>query len=241
MMSQDTDALEIKDLRLTRGGKPVVHGISMTFRRGEISTIIGANGAGKSSTVLAMAGAIPVVGGQILHNGAVITGMTADNVRRRGVALVPEGHPVLGDLTVLDNLRTAASSLTARELTFAVDRALTLFPELSSRLNVPASALSGGQKQMVLLGQAIITAPDFLLIDELSLGLAPTVVNRLADTVQKLTEDGTGIVLIEQFTTLALRLAKQAYVLERGRLAYAGTSEELLKKPEVLHSAYLSG
>lgn len=239
-MTDGVDTLEIKDLWLARGGKPVVHGISMTFRRGEISTIIGANGAGKSSTVLAMAGAIPVAGGRILHNGTEITGLAADHVRRRGVALVPEGHPVLGDLTVLDNLRAAASTLTARELSFAVDRALTLFPELTSRLNVPASALSGGQKQMVLLGQAIIASPDFLLIDELSLGLAPTIVNRLADTVQKLTEDGTGIILIEQFTTLALRLATRAYVLERGRLAYEGTSEELLQKPEILHSAYLS-
>ena len=161
-----------------------------------------------------------------------LTGLAADKIRRLGVALVPEGHPVLGNLTVLDNLRAAASFLPIREMaTINIDRALALFPELSARLNIPADALSGGQKQMVLIGQAIIANPQFLLIDELSLGLAPTVVNRLADTLEQLARDGTGIVLIEQFTTLALRLANRAYVFERGRIVFDGTSTELSENP----------
>ena len=235
------EGLSVRDLKVARGGKTVVHGISMEFRRGEITALIGANGAGKSSTVMAIAGAIPEASGSVEWQGRPITNLSPDRIRRAGIALVPEGHPVLGDLTVIDNLRAAASHLPAREVSHAVDRALALFPELTARLQVPASALSGGQKQMVLIGQAVIAGPSFMLIDELSLGLAPAIVSRLAETLLALARDGIGIVLIEQFTSLALKLAPRAYVLERGRLAYAGTSEELRRNEHILHSAYLAG
>lgn len=240
-MTDQNRGLVVHDLKVERGGKLVVHGLSLTLQPGEIAALIGANGAGKSSTVMALAGAIPVAGGSVAWQGRTITNQPADRIRRQGIALVPEGHPVLGDLTVLDNLRAAASHLPQREVAGAVDRALALFPELTLRLQVPASALSGGQKQMVLLGQAIISAPRLLLIDELSLGLAPAVVSRLADTLVALAADGIGILLIEQFTTLALKLAPRAYVLERGRLIYAGSSEELRQNDHILHSAYLAG
>lgn len=235
------EGLEVRDLRVLRGGKPVVHGVSMAFRQGEITALIGANGAGKSSTVLAMAGAIAVASGAVTWQGRTITNLPADKIRRMGIALVPEGHPVLGDLSVIDNLRAAASHLPAREVPRAVDRALALFPELTARLQVPAAALSGGQKQMVLIGQAVIAGPAFMLIDELSLGLAPAIVARLAETLTGLARDGIGIVLIEQFTSLALKLAPKAYVLERGRLVYAGSSDELRRNEHILHSAYLAG
>lgn len=235
------EGLAIRDLKVVRGGKAVVHGISMEFKQGEITALIGANGAGKSSTVLAMSGVIPVAAGSVEWQGSAITKLSADKIRRMGIALVPEGHPVLGDLSVIDNLRAAASHLPAREVPRAVDRALALFPELTARLQVPASALSGGQKQMVLIGQAVIAGPSFMLIDELSLGLAPAIVSRLAETLVQLARDGIGIVLIEQFTSLALKLAPRAYVLERGRLAYAGSSEDLRRNEHILHSAYLAG
>ena len=240
-MNSSAEGLTVRDLKVVRGGKAVVHGISMEFRRGEITALIGANGAGKSSTVMAIAGAIPVASGTVEWQGRPITNLPSDRIRRLGIALVPEGHPVLGDLTVIDNLRAAASHLPAREVGPAVDRALLLFPELTARLQVPAAALSGGQKQMVLIGQAVIAGPSFMLIDELSLGLAPAIVSRLAETLIALTADGIGIVLIEQFTSLALRLAPRAYVLERGHLAYAGTSDELRQNEHILHSAYLAG
>lgn len=240
-MTAVAEGLVVRDLKVLRGGKPVVHGISMEFSSGEITALIGANGAGKSSTVLAMSGVIPVAEGKVEWQGRSITNLSADKIRRMGIALVPEGHPVLGDLSVIDNLRAAASHLPARAVPQAVDRALTLFPELTARLQVPASALSGGQKQMVLIGQAVIADPRFMLIDELSLGLAPAIVLRLAETLVALTRDGIGIILIEQFTSLALRLAPRAYVLERGRLAYSGSSEQLRQNEHILHSAYLAG
>ncbi|MCX8507868.1 MAG: ABC transporter ATP-binding protein [Rhodobacteraceae bacterium] len=240
-MTEQDQGLEVHNLKVARDGKLVVHGLSLSLRPGEISALIGANGAGKSSTVMALAGAIPVASGTVNWQGREITNQPADRIRRQGIALVPEGHPVLGALSVLDNLRAAASHLPPGEVAAAVDRALALFPELTLRLQVPAAALSGGQKQMVLLGQAIISGPRLLLIDELSLGLAPAVVTRLADTLVALASEGIGILLIEQFTTLALKLAPRAYVMERGRLIYAGSSEELRQNDHILHSAYLAG
>lgn len=232
--------LSVQDLVVERGGKTVVHGLTMEFHPAEITALIGANGAGKSSTVMALSGAIAVKSGRIHWCGRDITNRPVDQNRRDGLALVPEGHHVLGALSVIDNLRAACSHLPSTEVAEAVDRALALFPELTSRLSVPAAALSGGQKQMVLMGQAIAASPSFLLIDELSLGLAPAVVSRLADTLRQLADDGIGIVLIEQFTTIALRLARRAYVLERGRIAFAGTSDALRNDPSILHSAYLA-
>ncbi|MDC0739337.1 ABC transporter ATP-binding protein [Cognatishimia sp. SS12] len=236
----DQTALDIQNLYVERGGKPVLHDISMSFLPGEITALIGANGAGKSSTVLAAAGAIPLKSGQVLLEGTPISGLSADAIRRRGVALVPEGHNVLSTLSVLDNLRVAGSHLPAKHINAAVDRVLALFPELSSRLPIPAGALSGGQKQMVLIGQALISAPKFMLVDELSLGLAPTIVSRLAETLQELANEGMGILLIEQFTTLALKIAEHAHVMERGRVVFSGTSKELLADSSILHSAYLA-
>lgn len=232
--------LTVENLTVVRGGKQVVHGVSLDCPSGEITALIGANGAGKSSTVMAIAGAIPASGGRVTWRGQNITGLSADATRRAGLALVPEGHPVLADLSVLDNLRVAASHLPVAKANSAVEHALSLFPELTPRLKTAASALSGGQKQMVLIGQAIVSMPQFLLIDELSLGLAPAVVTRLANCLEKLAVEGMGIVLIEQFTTIALRLSKRAYVLERGRVAFAGSTEILRQDPSILHSAYLS-
>ncbi|MEM9633011.1 MAG: ABC transporter ATP-binding protein [Pseudomonadota bacterium] len=235
-----SEKLEIRNLSVERGGKPVLHDISMTFLPGEITALIGANGAGKSTTVMSVAGALPVRSGEIMLGLSSLAGTSADRIRRSGVALVPEGHTVLRTLSVLDNLGAAASHLPHDKVNQAVDDALSLFPELSSRLHIPAGALSGGQKQMVLIAQAIISEPKFMLVDELSLGLAPAIVNRLADTLVELADEGMGIVLIEQFTSLALKIAKHAHVMERGRIVFSGESHELLDDHSILHSAYLT-
>lgn len=238
-MTADT-YLSARNLFVERGGKPVLRDVSLQFLPGEITALIGANGAGKSTTVMAMAGVLPVKSGSVMRGGRTLTNLSADKIRRSGIALVPEGHTVLGQLNVLDNLRAAGSHLPQRRVNEAVDNALALFPELGARLHVPAGALSGGQKQMVLIGQALISEPDFMLVDELSLGLAPGVVNRLSASLVELAGNGMGIVLIEQFTSLALRIAKHAHVMERGRIVFSGTSQELLDDHSILHSAYLA-
>jgi branched-chain amino acid transport system ATP-binding protein len=232
--------LAIRDLVLHRGGRPVLHGVSLELRPGEVTGLVGANGAGKSSLVMAVAGALTITGGQVELDGASLVGLAPDAVRRRGVAVVPEGHHVLAGLTVLDNLRAAGSSFRRQELDREVAGALEVFPELKPRLAVGARDLSGGQKQMVAIAQALIARPRYLLIDELSFGLAPAIVVRLGETIRSVAARGVGILLIEQFTTLALALSSRAHVIERGRIVFSGTSDELRARPEVLHGAYLA-
>ncbi|MEW6639522.1 MAG: ABC transporter ATP-binding protein [Pseudomonadota bacterium] len=237
----DTARVEVRDLVVHRAGKQVLHGVSLDIAPGEVTALVGANGAGKSSLVGAIAGALPVSAGRIALGGARIDGRSPDTVRRAGIAVVPEGHRILTSLTVRDNLRAAGAMHTSAILADEIERVLALFPELKPRLDVPGGALSGGQKQMVSMSQALIARPRFLLIDELSLGLAPAIVKRLADTLPRITVGGTGILLIEQFTTLALGLSRQAHVLERGRIVFSGAAATLQANPDILHSAYLAG
>jgi branched-chain amino acid transport system ATP-binding protein len=235
----DTE-LTVRNLFVARGGRPVLRDVSINVPPGQITALLGANGAGKSSLVLTMAGILPALRGDISCDGVQLLGQPADAVRRHGVALVLEGHPVLIGLSVLDNLAAAALMHTRRDAEREIEAALEIFPELRDRLSVPAQLLSGGQKQMVVIAQAMISRPRYLLIDELSFGLAPSIVNRLAETIQVIAHRGVGILLIEQFTTLALSLTNRAYVMERGAVTFAGSCEELRQRPEILHGAYLA-
>jgi branched-chain amino acid transport system ATP-binding protein len=231
--------LQVRGLHVNRGGKAVVHGVDLDVGPGEIVALLGPNGAGKSSTVLALGGAIPRTRGEVRLGGMALEGLSADAVRRAGLAIVPEGHQVLGALSVRDNLLAAALALPRREVDAALARVLAILPELAERLEQPARSLSGGQKQMVCVGQALIVSPKVLVIDELSLGLAPLVVNRLADVVRASATQGMGVLLIEQFTTLALGMAARACVLQRGRTVWSGDSSRLREQPDILHSSYL--
>ena len=232
--------LAVRNLFVARGGRPVLRDVSISVPPGEITALLGANGAGKSTLVLAIAGILPAQRGDISCDGVQISGRPPDLVRRHGVALVLEGHPVLSGLSVRDNLAAAALMHSRRDAEREIEAALDIFPELRHRLPIAAQNLSGGQKQMVVIAQGMIARPRYLLIDELSFGLAPSIVTRLAETIKLIARRGVGILLIEQFTTLALALAKSAVVLERGALAFAGSSEELRRKPEILHGAYLA-
>lgn len=232
--------LEVKDLVVHRANKPVLHGVSVRVAPGRVTALVGANGAGKSTLVMSIAGALPVTSGAVLLDGAPLGARRPEEVRRRGIAVVPEGHRVLGDLSVLDNLRAAGAFLPVRRLNDGIDRVLAIFPELKAKLAARSNDLSGGQKQMVCVSQALLGEPHTLLIDELSLGLAPTVTKRLAQTVARIAEEGVAILLIEQFTTIALALATDAYVLERGRIAFAGAARTLREQPEILHGSYLA-
>ena len=236
----ETATIKVENLVVERGGKRVLHGISFAVEPGTISALLGANGAGKSSTVMALSGAIPTASGSVFLGSERLTGLASDAVRRMGVAMVPEGHRVLGQLTVEDNLLVAALDRSGSGRRDGLERVFAIFPELEARRRQQASNLSGGQKQMVAMGQAFIARPRFMIVDELSLGLAPTVVKRLAEALTVAAADGIGVLLIEQFAHLALGLARRAMVLERGRMVFDGPSETLRERPEILHGAYLA-
>ena len=233
-------ALEIENLRLELGGREVLHGVSLRLAPGEVVALLGANGAGKSSLVMAVAGVLPKLSGARSLSGASIDRLAPHERRRRGIAIVAEGHHVLQGLSVRDNLAASALSLPKAEADRRIEEMLDLFPELRERLETGAHLLSGGQKQMVNIAQALIVRPSLLLIDELSLGLAPVIVGRLGETLRAISARGVGVLLIEQFATLALALSTRAYVMERGVVAFAGTSAQLRERPEILHGAYLS-
>jgi branched-chain amino acid transport system ATP-binding protein len=235
------DALVVEDLTVARGGRDVLRGVSLTVPRGEVTALLGPNGAGKSSLVLAVAGILPARSGLVRVGGTRLLGLTPDQVRAHGVAVVPEGHRVLGSLTVSDNLRVAAGRMTKGEEAAGRERVLALLPELRDLLDRPAGKLSGGQQQMLALAQAVVDPPEFLVIDELSLGLAPVVVRRLVPTLSQIAAAGVGVLLIEQFTTVALSLATTAGVLVRGRLRLVEQAQVLRSQPELIHEAYLAG
>jgi branched-chain amino acid transport system ATP-binding protein len=235
-----SEGLEVQGVNLARGGKGVLHGVDVKLERGKITALLGANGAGKSSLVLGIAGALPIAAGRILADGRPIAGLRPEAIRALGVAAVPEGHQVLGDLSVEDNLKVAGSHLTRAELKPAIEVALDTFPELRARLQSRSGTMSGGQQQMLALAQAIVSRPRYLLADELSFGLAPVVVGRLIPVLQKLAQGGIGVLLIEQFTHIALKIADVAYVMERGRICFHGEPGELVRNPDILHSAYLA-
>ncbi|HTU31525.1 MAG TPA: ABC transporter ATP-binding protein [Solirubrobacteraceae bacterium] len=238
-MSDTTGALSLKSLVIARGGRDVVKDVSIEVTAGEVTALLGPNGAGKSSMVLAVGGILPVRAGTVTLDGETLSGRRPEQIRRSGLAIVPEGRRLLVELTVEENLRVATYSLSSTEARDGRSRALELFPELEKRLSSPARSLSGGEQQMVVLAQALVSRPRFILIDELSLGLAPVIVSRLIPVLRTIAESGVGILLIEQFAPIALRLSNRAYVMEGGRIQYEGRATELQENPELLHSAYL--
>ncbi len=234
-----SDSLTLSDLTVARGGRDVVRGVTLNIAPGEVTALLGPNGAGKSSMVLAVGGVLAMKAGSVKLGERELAGRRPETIRRAGIAIVPEGRRLLSELTVEDNLKVATYSLRGKRGNAGRKRALEMFPELEKRLPIQARALSGGEQQMVVLAQALVSDPQFVIIDELSLGLAPVIVQRLIPTIRSVTEAGIGVLLIEQFAAVALGLANRAYVMEGGRVQYDGTAQELKDKPELLHSAYL--
>jgi len=231
--------LELRDITVERGGRPVVKDVTIPVPAGEVTALLGPNGAGKSSLVLAVGGVLKPRPGSVSLDGVELAGRRPEKIRAAGVAIVPEGRRLLPDLSVDDNLKVATYALSKQAATEGRARALELFPRLGERLNVPARLLSGGEQQMLVLAQALVSQPKFLLIDELSLGLAPVIVNQLIPVIRAVAASGVGVLLIEQFATVALSLATGAYLMEGGVLRYSGTAAELKARPELLQSAYL--
>lgn len=229
-------ALELQGFSVIQDGRTMVNGVDLHLARGSVTAVIGANGAGKSELVLGMAGMLPATGAMTL-DGMALTGQGPDKIRAAGIAAVPEGHRVLTKLSVDDNLRAAGSLLT-KGLDDALAETYTLFPELAERKRQIAGTMSGGQQQMLALGHAMMSRPRFLLVDEMSLGLAPLVVKRLMGFVGDLKAKGVGVLLIEQFTDLALGVAEEAIVLRSGKVRYSGRAANLKKDPTLLDRAY---
>jgi branched-chain amino acid transport system ATP-binding protein len=232
------EMLRLDGLSVLRGGRPVAREISIEIPPGEVTALLGPNGAGKSSLVLAVAGVLPHTG-SIRLGERELSGRRPEKIRAAGVAVVPEGRRLLPDLTVADNLEVATYSLRQSVARERRVEALELFPELEPRLDAKARSLSGGEQQMVVLAQALVSQPKVILIDELSLGLAPVVLKRLIPTIRTVADSGVGVLLIEQFATVALGLANRAHVMEGGELRFSGLASELKERPELLESAYL--
>jgi branched-chain amino acid transport system ATP-binding protein len=232
-------SLRLRDLTVERGGRAVVRDVSLEVPTGEVTALLGPNGAGKSSLLLAVAGVLRPLEGSVMLGDQELVRRRPEKVRAAGVAVVPEGRRLLPELTVEDNLEVATFSLPRAVARERSTYALELFPELERRLGARGRQLSGGEQQMVVLAQALVSQPKFILIDELSLGLAPVVLKRLIPTIRTIAESGVGILLIEQFATVALGLAKRAHVMEAGTLRFSGLASELKQRPELLESAYL--
>ncbi|MEM9583289.1 MAG: ATP-binding cassette domain-containing protein [Pseudomonadota bacterium] len=230
--------LKISNITITSHTRTVINDVSLSVARGEIVALLGPNGAGKSELVLGVSGVMPLASGVVTVDDVIVSGMGVPAIRAAGVAAVPEGHQVLSGLSVDDNLRASGPNLPSRALEEQVSKAYEVFPELVRLKAQSAGSLSGGQQQMVAIAQALIARPNYLLIDEMSLGLAPVVIDRLIDVIKTLSAQNIGILLIEQFTHLALDVADRCYVLSQGSLKFDGASRQLKSDRSILDRAY---
>jgi branched-chain amino acid transport system ATP-binding protein len=212
----------------------ILHGVSVRLERGDIVALIGPNGAGKSTLLRAATGLVKVSAGTVSLDGRDLTGASIETIARAGVAHVPEGRRLFPGLTVRDNLRLGGWRCRNEDMTAV----LTLFPRLRERLDQVAGSMSGGEQQMCAIGRALMGRPEFLLIDELSLGLAPLIVEEIMSLLTQVATTGTGILLVEQDAGHALEIAERAYVLENGQIALTGTAGALAKNSRV-RAAYL--
>ena len=233
--------LTLEGFTVARNGRSVVTDVNIEIPAGEVTALLGPNGAGKSSLVLSVAGVLKPESGTVKLDDQDLTGRRPERIRRAGVAVVPEGRRLLSELTVEDNLAVACYSLSREDARAGREWALELFPELQQRLDTAARSLSGGEQQMLVLSQALVSKPKVVLIDELSLGLAPVIIKRLIPTIGKVVESGVGVLLIEQFATVALGLANRVHVMDRGRIELSASASELKENPDLLHSSYLLG
>lgn len=233
--------LEIKNLHVKYGNVEVLHGINLEVGEGEIVTILGANGAGKSTTLLAISGLVKASQGEILFEGRPLHKLPAHQVVKARISQSPEGRRVFGTLTVQENINLGAYTITDKEQIARTRKWIyELFPRLDERKHQLAGTLSGGEQQMLAIGRALMSDPKILLLDEPSLGLAPLLVKAIFQTIQEINASGVTVVLVEQNAKAALRLAHRGYVLEVGNIILSGQADDLLTNPEVL-DAYLGG
>ena len=238
--STDPALLTISDLRAGYGEITVLWGVDMTLQRGEITALIGSNGAGKSTLMRVLSGLNPVTGGGLMWEGRPLAASTPAQMLGLGIAHVPEGRRLFGAMSVEDNLLmgTYARRASQAEIRRDIDRIYTLFPRLRERRSQAAGTLSGGEQQMCAIGRGLMSAPTLLLIDELSLGLSPLLVEQLALALQQLNRDGLSLLVVEQDVITALELSTTAYVMDMGRIVRHGASPDLIRDPAI-RQAYL--
>jgi branched-chain amino acid transport system ATP-binding protein len=233
--------LEVKDLNVHYGAIHALHGVNISVEAGQIVTLIGANGAGKSTTLRAISGMIRTSGGSVAYDGQVITGRPAHEIVRLGIAHAPEGRGIFANMTVEENLALGAFTRTDHAaIEKDRERALTLFPRVKERLKQNAGTLSGGEQQMLAIARALMARPRLLLLDEPSLGLAPQIVQTIFKIIREINESGTTILLVEQNAHMALNVAHYGYCLEVGRVCMCDTGKALAASDEV-RKAYLGG
>ncbi|MBS3949456.1 MAG: ABC transporter ATP-binding protein [Peptococcaceae bacterium] len=233
--------LQVKDLNVFYGGIHAIKGVSLKVKQGEIVALIGANGAGKSSTLKAISNILKPRSGDIIFEGSSLLTTSPHKIVSLGVSHVPEGRRIFANLTVLENLELGAFTRTnPKEIRQSMERVFLSFPRLKERLTQVGGTLSGGEQQMLAIGRALMSNPRLLLLDEPSMGLAPLLVREIFSIVREINAAGTTILLVEQNAHMALSIAHSAYVLETGSITLAGTAQEIANNPAV-QKAYLGG
>ncbi len=234
--------LKIKNLKCSYGSITAVHGVSLSVKQGELISIIGANGAGKSSLLLAICGLMQNWSGEILFKEKPLKGMSPPAIVRSGISMVPEGRQIFSPLTVMDNLKLGAYTMYSKGMRNEVEddlqMVLNMFPILQERAEQLAGTLSGGEQQMLAIGRALMARPKLLVLDEPSMGLAPKIVDLIFTTIETLRTQGVTILLVEQNARAALKISDRGYVLETGKMVLQGSAEELLVDDDVKR-AYL--
>ena len=230
--------LELRDVHAVYGRSHVLHGVTLTARDGEVVSLLGRNGAGKSTTLKAVVGLVEVTRGDIALDGRPLRGLPTHAISRAGIGWVPEDRRIFGDLTVRENLMVGEAGA-AGARAWALDRIFALFPRLSSLAQQRGGSLSGGEQQMLTIARTLMTGPRLLLLDEPSEGLAPVVVKALAENIAALKRDGLTILLSEQNLAFARRVADRAYIIEKGEIKFEGPFARLDAEPDILR-AYLS-
>ena len=226
--------LEVRGVTVARGGLPICRNIDIVAPRGEVTVLLGPNGAGKTTLLEAVSGILPVAGGSITLEGIAVDRLRRERRARLGLAHVEQGRAVFPGLTVEENLVAVTRSRAA------IEHALDLFPHLAERRRAKAGLLSGGEQQMLVIARALAGEPTMLLVDEMSLGLAPIIVRALVPVMRRLADAGVGVLLVEQFAALALEIGDRAYVLNHGEIVYTGTCTDLLGEVDILRGAYLA-
>ena len=239
-MSENRCLLQVENLNVYYGSIHAIKGISFQVNEGEIVTLIGANGAGKSTTLNTIAGLLKPKSGSVTFDGKLISGMTANRIVPLGMALCPEGRRIFQHMTVRENLEMGGYSRPKNEIDDSIEQVFQRFPRLKERRRQIAGTLSGGEQQMLAISRALMSKPKLMMLDEPSMGLAPILVDQIFDIIKELHKAGTTILLVEQNARKALQVADRAYVLETGSITLSGTGAELASS-DAVKKAYLGG